>query len=198
MQIRHGIGSGARLRHRIAAAELIGAERGARPIVGANSREGGDLRKHRFAGFGLHAPDVGAVAQAGLENDGRTAGSFAPEIKLSPAADIDKPGEIRTECFRLGGKGIRQQRKLRGGKKSQDPIGHEDVGSRPPALSASLRTVLGCLPPRLPSWPSVLPRARYLKWCPRRRRRPARPRRPPCRPRKEQLYYRARRYRQSS
>src|SRR6478672_8305826 len=84
MEIGNGNRGGSRLRHRIAAAELIGAKSGARPIVGADPREADDLPEHRFPGIGLHAPDVGAVAQGGLENDDRAAGAAAREIQLRP------------------------------------------------------------------------------------------------------------------
>ena len=109
MQVGDGVSCGSRLRYRIAAAELVSAERGAGAIVGADPGEGSNLRKHGFARIWLHAPDVGAVAQAGLENDDRAPGSLAFEIELPAAADVDQAGEVAASRDGLSGLGAREQ-----------------------------------------------------------------------------------------
>jgi hypothetical protein len=98
MKVCHGILGGARHRHAVAAAELVGAERGSRAIIGAHSGEDRDDGKDRFAGFGLDAPNIGAIAQARLENDDRAPGALAPKIELAAAADIDQAGEVAVRC----------------------------------------------------------------------------------------------------
>jgi hypothetical protein len=67
-------------------------------IIGAHSGEGRDGRKDRFAGFGLDTPNIGAIAQARLENDDRAPGALAPKIELAAAADIDQAGEVAVRC----------------------------------------------------------------------------------------------------
>jgi hypothetical protein len=48
MKVCYGVFGGARHRHGIVAAELVGAERGSGAIVGAHSGEGRDGGKDRF------------------------------------------------------------------------------------------------------------------------------------------------------
>jgi hypothetical protein len=103
----------------VAAAELLlGAEHGSRAIIGAHSGEGRDGGKDRFAGFGLDAPNIGAKAQARLENDDRAPGATTLQIHLAAAADFDQPSKVSA----YGSKGGRRvQRGDERNEEQEDP-----------------------------------------------------------------------------
>ena len=107
-QIADDVGGAARHRDRVAAAQLLRARVGARAVVGADAGEARDRRQHGLAGSGWRrAPDVGAIAGAGLEHDGRAPRAAALQVEPAPAGDRDAGREV---ALRGGGGDRRRAR----------------------------------------------------------------------------------------
>src|SRR6476661_6771214 len=91
---RHGDGR--------APAQMICVKKCSRPVIGANPREPGNLRKngaHSRLKFGT--PNLGIISVTRLENHRRATRATALEIHLPPSADVDETGEIvRGWCWR--------------------------------------------------------------------------------------------------
>src|ERR1700756_5307192 len=95
MKIGNEITSRARHVHGRAPAQMIRIEKRSRPVISANPRELGYLRKNRLhSRFNLSAPNLGLIPVTGLENHRRAARAAALEIHLAPIADFDETGKI--------------------------------------------------------------------------------------------------------
>src|SRR5687768_4921716 len=85
MQIGHRLPRCRRLRHRIAAARLV-TDRRSRAIVGTNSRELGDPRKHRWRRLIGKVPILGRGPKATYQHDRRVPYAATLQIHLAAAA----------------------------------------------------------------------------------------------------------------
>ena len=94
IEIGGHVGRTPRHRDGIVAAQLLGIEDGARPIIGAHPREAGDRRQYRRASLDRRAPDLGVVAEFGLENHRRPAGAMTLEVRPPAAPDVHEPAEV--------------------------------------------------------------------------------------------------------
>jgi hypothetical protein len=95
MKIGNEIPCGARHGDGRAPAQMIRIEKRSRPVIGANPRELGNLRKnaaHSRLKFG--APNVSIISVTRLKNHRRAARAIALEIHLAPIANVDEIGKI--------------------------------------------------------------------------------------------------------
>src|SRR4029077_13396333 len=78
-----------------AAAQMICVKKCSRPVVSANPRELGNLRKNGIhSGLKFGTPNVGIISVTGLENHRRAAGTAALQIHLALRPDVDQTGKI--------------------------------------------------------------------------------------------------------
>src|SRR6267378_5071820 len=95
MKIGNEIARSARHRDWGAPTQMIRVEKGARAVIGANTRKLGNLRKHSaHSRLKRGAPDFGIIPVTGLENHRRTTRSAELEVHIAPIADFNETGKI--------------------------------------------------------------------------------------------------------
>src|SRR5439155_5417930 len=95
MKIGNEVARGARHGDGGAPAQMIRVKKSSRAIIGTNSGELGNLRKHSvLSGLKRSAPDCGIVPVPGFENHSRAARAAALEVHLAAVADLDQTAKI--------------------------------------------------------------------------------------------------------
>src|SRR5439155_16115914 len=79
---------------------MIRIEKRSRPVIGANPREPGNLRKNGAdSRLKLGAPNIGIISITRLENHRWAARATAFQVHLAASADVDETGKLSEAGF---------------------------------------------------------------------------------------------------